>query len=370
MRVALIRSWDELAAISDQWNDLLSSSRADTIFLRWEWVSVWKQVFGENADLFVITVRDNDGQLIGLAPFYKVEYKLCKILSYTVLRAIADSASGSEYPAWIVSSNIDSDEVYDAIVSKLESCIDEWDCIWMQGVRVWGGQAKNIFSSVKRKFFVNCRKNNSSAVSLVCRRDNFLKSLSGNMRSQLRRDKKKVLADGELSVDKCIDEHELERYLNTLFKLHDIRWQQKGLQGMFERRPKEMDFYRCFVPIALRNGWLSLYALNQNDSIKAIQLGYIYQNVYSQLQEGFDPVGSSGAGNTLRLHIVEACIKQGIPVYDFLGEHTEHKRRWGGKVNAGYDLFTGRKSLKNLILFKLRIWPTGRYFKQTELKND
>ena len=368
MKVELIRSWDELATISDQWNDLLSRSWADSIYLRWEWVSAWKETFADEVKPFVITVRDSDDQIIGLVPFYKVEYRLGNILRYTVLRIISDSASGSEYPAWIIATTDNSGDVYDSIIDKLESCAGEWDCIWMRGVRVWGGQTKYISRSAKKKYFINSRKNNSSAVSLVDCKGDYIKSLSRNMRSQLRRDVKKTHAHGEISIKKCVDEKGIDVYLNALFRLHDIRWQRKGLKGMFERCPKEVDFYRYFVPVALRNGWLCMYALFQDGSIKAVQLGYIYHNIYNQLQEGFDPVCSSGAGNTLRLHIMEECIREGISEYDFLGEHTEHKRRWGGRVRAGYDLFIGRKSFKNWILFKGLIWPTGQFLKPGTIK--
>ena len=363
MNLELIRSWDKLVSISDQWNDILSRSEADTIFLRWEWISVWKDTCTDEVKPFVIVVRDSSNQIVGLVPFYKVEYKLCNIMRYTVLRILADSASGSEYPAWIILKEHDSDDIYDFITKKLESHADEWDCIWMPGVQLRGDQKKGISRSVMQKYYINSRENNSSSINLLNCKEDYILSLSRNMRSQLRRDLKKVQAHGEICVKKCMDEQEIDMYLNALFELHDIRWKIKGLKGVFERMPKEMDFYHSFIPLALRKGWLRLYALFQGGAIKAVQLGYVYCNTYSQLQEGFDPSSSSGVGNILRLHVFEECIREGVAEYDFLGEHTEHKRRWGAKERTGYDLFIGRKSFKNLILFTKHVWPTGRYFK-------
>ncbi len=363
MKFELIRSWDALAALSDQWNDLLCRSEMDTIFLRWEWVCAWKQTYAGEVSPFVLTVRDDSNQLVSLVPLYKVDYKLCNLVKYTILRVMADSASGSEYPAWIISKKHDNDEMYDSIVNELESYSTEWDCIWMSGVRASGGLQEKICRSVKKKYYLNTRKNNSSAINLINCKEVFLKLISRNMRSQLRRDEKKVLAHGEISIKKCVNEQEIPVYLDALYKLHDIRWKKKGLVGLFERKPEEVEFYKIFTALALKNDWLRLYALYQEGSIKAVQLGYTYDNKYNQLQEGFNPRYSSGAGNVLRLHVLETCISENVSEYDFLGGHTEHKRRWGSSEITGYDLFIGKKSFRSLILFIGRVWPTGRLLK-------
>ncbi|HED16891.1 MAG TPA: GNAT family N-acetyltransferase [Gammaproteobacteria bacterium] len=363
VKLELIRSWDGLVAISDQWNDLLSDSWADTIFLRWEWVSVWKDTCIDDIEPFVITVREDNDNLIGLVPFYQTEYRLLNIVRYKVLHVIGDSASGSEYPAWIISKEHESKNIYNLIVNMLESHAGEWDWMWMKGVRVFGGQARNIHGIVKKKYYINSRKNNSSSIDLRNYKKESINSLSRNKRSQLRRDLKKVLVYGEVHITKCENRKEIDQYLDVLFKLHNIRWQSKGLKGMFERLPWEMDFYRHFATAALENGWLRLYVLHQEGVIKAVQIGYVYNNIYCQLQEGFDPEHLSGAGNVLRLHVTDECVREGLTEYDFLGGYTEHKRRWGSRERACYDLFIGRKSLKNLLIFVKNIWPTGRFLK-------
>jgi len=363
MKFDLIRSWDELAVLSEQWNDLLSRSRVDTIFLRWEWICAWKDTCAYEVKPFVLIVRDDGNQIVSLIPLYKAEYKLCKLLRYTVLRVMADTASGSEYPAWIISKKHECDEMYVSIINELELHATEWDCVWMRGVRAQCGQQKEIRKSAERKFYLNSRKNNSSSINLENKKEGYLQLLSRNMRSQLRRDFKKALAHGDLCVTKCLDNRELDLYMESLYQLHDVRWKKKGLQGLFERRPEEASFYKSFIPVAFQNGWLRLYALHQGGSNRAVQLGYVYNKIYSQLQEGFNPDYSSGAGNVLRLHVIDDCIRNGISEYDFLTEHTEHKRRWGAKEIVGYDIFFGKKSLKTMILFVGRAWPTGRLLK-------
>jgi CelD/BcsL family acetyltransferase involved in cellulose biosynthesis len=129
-------------------------------------------------------------------------------------------------------------------------------------------------------------------------------------------------------------------------------------------------FYESFAPIALQKGWLRLHALKVDGTFKAAQYGYVYNNTYYILQEGFDPNSFGGIGNILRNLVLKECINEGLKEYDFLGEFTNHKRFWNAKPRDGYDLFIGRKSTKNKLLFWKNIWPTGRYIREGRPANE
>jgi CelD/BcsL family acetyltransferase involved in cellulose biosynthesis len=98
--------------------------------------------------------------------------------------------------------------------------------------------------------------------------------------------------------------------------------------------------------------------------IRAVQYGYAYAGVFSQLQEGYDPDGFDGIGNVLRNHVIKVSVAEGLREYDFLGGFSEHKRRWGATLAQGYDLLIGRPLAKNALLFAKCVWPTGRFIKE------
>ncbi len=93
----------------------------------------------------------------------------------------------------------------------------------------------------------------------------------------------------------------------------------------------------------------------------AVQFGLRLDETYMQIQEGFDPKLPSGLGNALRYASLQKCVASGIRAYDFLGGHTEHKRRWGGQSHEGFDamVISGRNPLVKAALNK--VWPTGRW---------
>ena len=54
--------------IKPEWNNLLVNSNSDNIFLTWEWVKTWWEIYGKNYKLFLITIRDANGKLLAIAP--------------------------------------------------------------------------------------------------------------------------------------------------------------------------------------------------------------------------------------------------------------------------------------------------------------
>jgi CelD/BcsL family acetyltransferase involved in cellulose biosynthesis len=195
----------------------------------------------------------------------------------------------------------------------------------------------------------------------------YLRSLSTNKRQQMKAERKRFSVRRRVVVQRCERSAELPQFLDALLELHHKRWKTQGEEGSFRRKPELAEFYKQFAPVALTNGWLWLFALRDCGEYKAVQLGYVYNDVFHQLQEGFDPDYEPGAGNLLRTHVIEACIAAGIRTIDFLGGVTEHKRRWLAEKRIGCDIFIGKRTLKNHPLFALGVWPTGRYLRPTGL---
>ncbi len=76
MKYTLHKDFSEINP--QEWNDLLSGSITDTPFLRYEYQHAWwKHLGGEEwkqAELVLVTAREDDGKLIGIAPLFISEY--------------------------------------------------------------------------------------------------------------------------------------------------------------------------------------------------------------------------------------------------------------------------------------------------------
>jgi hypothetical protein len=311
----------------------------------------------------VVVVRDQDGSLCGLAPLYFQSYSFIGALPCRILRVMADRLTGAEYPDWIVRTDCER-EAMQAIIGELVANRGHWDCLWMPQVSGWSGAYERISKAcLPLGFYVNQRITEFSQIDLPDSIAAYERLLSDSRRRKIRWQRSKILRQANVSMSCCTSPGELPRYLDALFELHNARRQVLGEEGAFSSRPEEAQFYREFAPRALEEGWLSLCALHEGASFKAVQLGYVYGNTYLALQEGFDPTFIAGAGNVLRLEVIRQCIAAGIRYYDFLGGYTLHKRRWGAQPRNGYDLFIGRAGFTNRVIFFGKVWPSGRYLR-------
>ena len=363
VRVEVLENWPSVEALEPEWNRLLNRSSTDSIFLTWEWIRCWAAVMGESIRPVVVCVRDARGELIGVAPFYQAILRLGHAIPFRVLRVMADHPTGADYPDWIIQRGGDH-AITMAIVQALKAR-GGWDLIWMAGMAGWTLSFERIVS-ICRAAGLNTQERSLdfSVFELPSGKDGYFGLLSRNKRQQLRAETKRILERPGVEICRCQTEEDIPAFLDALFVLHGRRWIEKGEAGTFESRPQEVAFFRQFVPVALRKGWLRFYGLREQGEFKAAQIGYVYRNVFHQLQEGFDPTYRKGVGNVLRAKVIEACIEEGVEAYDFLGEMTEHKRRWLAQPRTGHDLMIGRRTLKNGLLFAAGVWPSGRYMHQ------
>ncbi len=55
--------------LEPEWNELLRRSTGDHIFSTWEWQFTWWNAYCPG-ELWVITCRDEDNRLVGIAPWF------------------------------------------------------------------------------------------------------------------------------------------------------------------------------------------------------------------------------------------------------------------------------------------------------------
>jgi CelD/BcsL family acetyltransferase involved in cellulose biosynthesis len=367
MRTAILTTWEEVNSLEDQWNPLLKSSNSDTIFLTWEWIQAWRDATQKQPTPFVITVRDEQGILLGIAPFYQYKLRLLNTLSFKGLRIMGDYATGSEYADWVVHKD-HQQSALSKIADTLKRNSDRWDLIWMPKLSGWNGSQERITSCVSKAGLMHQSRNTPfSAIQLPPSLDLYESSFSSKRRMKLRRNRRQLLSKPDITIKQCQSQAELASFLDALFQLHHRRRQQFNDTGCFQRKPAEAEFYRHFLPTSLDKGWLRFTALFHAEQIEAIQIGYLYNGEFLSLQEGFNPDFSRGIGNVLRHCIIEQCISEGAVSYDFLGGYSEHKRLWGAEERQGYDLLITHPSLKNRLLLLLKIWPSGRYMREVGL---
>ena len=368
MKTTLYTSTDDLEKLASIWNQLLRRSDTNTLYLTWEWTQAWLACRENQVTPFVIVVENGDGHVVGIAPYYRCTRKLAKLISYRFLQPLGDSQSGAEYPCWIADKDIQSN-VYLSIAQALLAHKSQWDAVYMPNIAIWNPASSAMVKTLStlRKTSVSLRDKDFSAFRMPENREALHKTMSKSwVKSQKRINARFKKLNWSVHSYHSLTGPELAQKLETLFTLHKKRWQAAGKPGSFSKHRLLGPFVGLFAQMAAKSGWLRLYFLEVDGTPVAAQLGYVYDDIYHQLHEGFDNSLANGAGNFLRGKIYEACIDEGIVEYDFLGDHSEHKRRWGATQRDGSHLFLVNHRLKNLPLLTGKFWPTGRFLMAPE----
>ena len=359
----IMTSWSEIEKLKPDWNVLLQQSDADNIFLTWQWLDSWKNTCKPDTQPFFIVLEQAD-DIIAIAPFYIQPYRLFKYFTYHVLRFAGDQGIGSEYSNFIVKQE-NSIALKELLWSTLLTQTSHWDLIWYSNVASWSEGGKTLLSSLHNTSTLNMKSRvvefaNTELGSLS---EQVLPSLSKSLRTNIKQTQTYLGRQGDWQVSFCDEPSLLEDELNQLFELHNLRWKKAGLTGSFERRPEMAAFYQDFAKKALQQGWLRLAKLECEGVTQAMQIGYVYQGKFLALQEGFNADFQNGVGQVLRYHIFQQCLKEELTDYDFLGQYTNHKRRWLAQKREGHHLLIWPNKIKNVLFKLMTIWPTGKYFK-------
>jgi len=362
MMIKVINNWKDFELLKPVWQTLLQQSDADNLFLTWEWIDCWRKTRLEDVKPFIIIIEDANA-VVAIAPFYLQNYRLLNTLNYHALRFLGDQSSGSEYSNFIVKKE-GSLELKEQLWRYLLSheIKSAWDFIWFINISSWTQGGKTLLQALANvdELYYHSRTVEFSQVSVKQLPEDILPILSKSLRTNIRQTGRRLDQLGPWEIDIVDHTFDIQNELEQLFLLHNKHWENAG-GGTFQRRPELTEFYRLFVPVALEKGWLKLLRLESEGVVQAMQLGYVYNNRFLAIQEGYNPDFLPGVGQVLRHFSYMHCQNEGIDEYDFLGVYTDHKRRWLAEKQLGENLFIWHNKLKNMPFRIKKIWPTGRY---------
>ncbi|MGD1996888.1 MAG: GNAT family N-acetyltransferase [Anaerolineae bacterium] len=323
-------------SLRDEWLALLNRSASDTIFLTPAYQGAWWRSLGEG-DLLVLTARER-GDLVGVAPLFAAErpdqgrvlqtvgcVEVSDYLDWIaapgreeeVLRTLVDFLSGPEAPPW---------EVIDLCNIHRDS----------PTLRLLPDLASEHGWAVRTEVQEVC-----PVVNLPGTWDEYLASLSGKDRHELRRKLRRAEATGELRWYVVGPEHDLDVEMK-----HFLQLMAKSAPDKAEfLTPSMQGFFRELARVTFDAGWLQLSFLEWRGEKLASYLNFVYDNRILVYNSGLDweIYRKLGAGVVLTGYLIELAIKEGREEYDFLRGGEAYKYSFGGKDVTVHRLVASRE---------------------------
>ncbi|MDP2923093.1 MAG: GNAT family N-acetyltransferase [Candidatus Omnitrophota bacterium] len=341
--------------MKSDWNALLQESSNDEFFLTWEWVFNWWQVYGKGKELLIISVKDKNGSLLGLAPFYIRKEKLYGFV--TVQKIVFLGIGGNVAPEYL---NLIIKSGYEEIVIKevfnyLMSISDKWSVLYFSDILGNHKIADFIIKEanerklalLKQKIGIPC-----VYIALPGTWEEMQQRLASKFRYNIKWGRKKLSEISGSQVKLFFNEEIPNKTMEEIFSLHNKRMEEKGFNGKFHLQDYKA-FHVQLLKLAPQHKALAVFQIN--DKPIGMVYGYYYQDKIYFYQSGFDPDSEYKKYSIVQIllsYLIEKSIQLKCKEFDLLRGGEDYKYRWTNlERNKDSIMVFNNRSLKGKFFF-------------------
>jgi CelD/BcsL family acetyltransferase involved in cellulose biosynthesis len=339
--IRVLSSLDELEKLRPAWEELLSRYPQASIFSTWEWLAPWWRAFGAGQQLHVVAFEDSSSRLVALAPL-SIGTRHAFGKTWKIMRLMGDGSGDSDNLDLPVASGYEEDFA-ESLLDHLGEQSRQWDSCQWNSMPENSPLALRLPAQLKkRKWPLVTTFTPCSSVPLPDAWDTYAKQLSAKERGKLGTRSRRLEKQHTVQYRRCSQIQELDRDLESLFDLHQLRWEADGLPGSF-RSAERRRFYHDLASLLLSRNQLEFGLLELDAKVVAAQFAFRFGDTVYSLQEGFDPaLAKDSVGYVLRAKVLRTLIAEGVRKYDFLGGISESKARWGAEVGRYSEFYFAR----------------------------
>jgi CelD/BcsL family acetyltransferase involved in cellulose biosynthesis len=359
MQVELYDDAHAFDVLREEWDQLLSRSYCDTLFLRPAWLGIWWEVFGREGALRLATARDERGRLVGVAPLFLAPLAAdpaepVPALSYerpvprtgTIVQPTALFVGGTEVSDYLdfVVERGQAEAVYRAFFDVLQREAGwEWiDLHCLPG----DSPTPDLLGRLAREAghdVALAQEDVCPVLALPASWREYLSLLSKKDRHELRRKMRRVAESGVEEIVEVRSSAELDSLLPSFLALHEASAPDKA---DFMQDPRMRTFFRRVAQMACEHGWLDLSFLALDGQLAASLFCFRYGDSMLVYNSGFDPDAWPGLSPGVALfgHRIRQAIESGVRTYDFMQGNERYKYDLGAQDRPIHRLFARRSA--------------------------
>lgn len=350
--ITVIRTTEELDLIASDWSALLTSSNCDTIFLQWDWIRTWIEVYLEGDELLCLVVKEDD-RIIGLAPFWVARKSFGGLLKLRIIRFLGSTDLCPDHMD-IIAEASNAEAVAGAVLDYLYGPLrKEWDIFEYHQVpsesKIMGwlwdwAEADNRCLRREIRDYSTC-----PYVELPDEPELLLRFLRSSRKKRLTTTERRLSEEGKLELVFCKNAADVTRQIDEMITLHTARWKQKGEGGSFSS-PTIQNFHhrvaekffegdRLFLCVLYHDGKPigSLYGFTVNKTV------YYYSIAVER-----HPNSRVVVGDYLMYHCLKRAIELSCTEFDLLRGAEPYKYLWTDRHRRDLNVDFYNKTVRSL----------------------
>lgn len=351
---------EDLPAIEDLERLWLSlESKADSsFFISWGWIGTWVMSLPDQYRPRLLRVTQGEN-LIGLALLVDHQYRRHHFIPVTETHL---NETGSpyydsltiEYNDILWDRSVASDTKHATMVRIINlHTREEFHAAGVAPDSYWTYKLPE-----KIHFSVISKECNGVDLEEVRANGDYLRLISANTRSKIRKAFSAVQQIAEVRVTAASDVQTAETMYGSLVQLHQQTWLSRGKPGAFANR-YVYDFHLQLIRNRLVCGEIQLLSVHCGEKLMGVLYNFIYRGRVYNYQSGIDYTGGNDRfkpGLLIHSLAIDLCAKAGFAYYDLMAGDTQYKRSLGTRSNHLNWLIFQKPKLKFRLENQLRQW--------------
>jgi CelD/BcsL family acetyltransferase involved in cellulose biosynthesis len=231
MLVQRIATLDDMIHSRERWNELAAGNP----FRCWEWLATWWRHFRDRGQLYVLLVTNDDGALVGIAPWFIEQ----NAISGRVIHSLGSGIACTDYLGVSADPRFKA-EVIQALASWLVEAnrtdsFHAWDVLQLEGIDAGDETTKALLTQLEQ---LGCTMHQQPGVN--CWRipipstwDQYLKQLPKPQRKRMRQSRAVLDDEGPFRVTCAADTKNWDYAWSRFVELHQKRRTSLGQPGCF-----------------------------------------------------------------------------------------------------------------------------------------
>lgn len=309
-------------AAREAWDELLSRSESNTVFLSSPWLRAWMDTLGRDSEVIAPTIR-HQGKLVAAALF-EAHDGLLRFAGHP----------RSDYADFLVDKRL-NDAGYRHAVQELMACA-------LQTSPSANHFELNRVPTASRTYLELQASSGpfyTTEIGAVPAPRMHMSVVQDRLaKKSLKRHDRGLRKLGEVTCSTTTDATLALQDLDEFFQQHIQRWAATDTPSLFNE-PSNRDFYRAVAKHLGEAGHLRFTTVRIDDKLAAAHFGFMHDGVFTWYKPSFDPqLAKQSPGEVLLKRLLERACNENATWFDFTIGGEAFKMRFATDVETVANL--------------------------------
>lgn len=344
----VITKFEDFLTLENQWNAVLEKSQSEHVCLTFEWLRAWWIAFGKNKQLQIFIVKEDNGEIIGIAPLMLVNSRHLLLPARKLSFIYNDNASRADF---LITRNREA--VLNSIFEYLRKYKTKWDIIELQNISEGSPNFEILGALLIRPEMAFVKKDGliSPFIPITVSWEEYFSSLSKRYRKTLKNTTNRLEKSGDFNIEKITHSNGNKGAFEKIYEISRNSW-KAAYKREITNTDENKRFFEGLDHEVGEKGWQNIWLLSVNGKAVAYEYTLVYKNKAYALKADYDEKYSRfSPGTALNMHSMREYFNAHYQELDLCGHKDEYKKRFTSLARNHHYFFIYNNGFYGRLLY-------------------